>query len=105
DQSQSREQTGRRAHVIQRRPKPQILAHGEVRVELRLMADPPDGTRPALDQHTSALRPDQTGEDFEQRRLAGAIGAEDCECLTRLYGEGNVIERPNRTEVVLQSLS
>src|SRR5438067_5315840 len=98
DQSQSLEQIGRRPHVIQRRPKPQILAHGEVPVELRVMADPPDGTPSPLDQHTSALRSDQTGEDFEQRRLAGATGTEDCECVTRLYGGGNVIERPNGTE-------
>src|SRR6266566_772713 len=107
EQSQSFQKIRRRLHVIERRPKPQILPHGELPVELRLMADPADGTPPTLDPHTSTLRPNEASQDFEQCSLAGAVRAEDSECLTRLYGEGNAVEGPNGggTESVLQSLS
>src|SRR5712664_2077744 len=107
DQSQSFQKIRRRLHVIQRRPKPQILAHSELPIELRLMADPADGAPPSFDLHASTLRPNETGQDFEKRSLPGAVRAEDCQCLTGLYGERNAVEGPNGggTKSVMQSLS
>src|SRR5216683_839663 len=107
DQSQSFQKIRRRLHVIQRRPKPQILAHSELPIELRLMADPADGAPPSFDLHASTLRPNETDQDFEKRSLPGAVRAEDCECLTGLYGERNAVEGPNGggTKSVMQSLS
>ena len=50
--------------------------------------------RPALEQDAAAgPRPHQTGDGLEQRRLAGAVGAEDHRGAAGLDIEGDVVQR------------
>src|SRR5205809_6335625 len=92
-------------YVVQRRPETQILAHRELAVELRLVADPADRAASALDLRPPALRQDQTRENFEEGRLPGAVRTEHRKRLAGLDAERNVVEGPDRTEAVPQSFS
>src|SRR5712691_7202239 len=104
-ESQPRQEFAGRRHVVERCPEAQVLAYGELRVQLRLMADPADRATAAVDLRAAALGLDQTGENFEKGGLPRPVGAEHGECLTGLYAEGNVVESPDRTEAVPQRLS
>ena len=70
----------------------QVLAAAEVAVEQRLVAEVADpaaqlpglvGQRAAEHPHLAAARPQQGGEDPQQRRLAGPVGAEHEQGLVR----------------------
>src|SRR6266702_1611269 len=104
-ESQTRQEFAGRGHVLERCPEAQVFAHGELRVQLRLMADPADGAPATVHMGAAALGLDQTGENFEKGGLPRPVGAQQGECLTGLYAEGNVVESPDRTEAVPQRLS
>ncbi len=78
--------------AVQAGVEAQVLAAREVAVQQRLVRqqpDPPaDGPavvreRPAEHAHDAGVRAQQRGEDPQQRRLAGAVGAEDDERRAR----------------------
>src|SRR5712691_1267040 len=92
-------------YVVQRRPKTQILPKCQLPVQLRLVPDPADGAAAAIDLCASPLWLDQPCENFEEGGLAGAVGTEHGKRLAGLHAEGNVVEGPDRTEAVAQSLS
>src|SRR6266545_923906 len=92
-------------NVVQRRPETQILAHRELAVELRLVADPSDRAASAVDLRPPALRQNQTRENFEEGGLPGAVRTEHRKRLARLEAERNIVEGPDRTEAVPQSFS
>jgi hypothetical protein len=48
--------------------------------------------------HGSGIPTGEPLEDFDRRGLAGAVGAEESEDLTRLHLEAHVVEGTNRTE-------
>src|SRR6266516_854287 len=104
-ESQPAQEVGRRLHAVERRPEAQVLADGERGVELRLVTNPSDRPASSGDLRTPALRLYQSGEDLEQCCLAGAVGTEHGKRLTGLYGEGNLVERLDRSETVPQSFS
>jgi len=52
-----------------------------------------------------ALGLNQTGKNFEESGLAGAVRTEHRQRLAGLDRERNVVEGPDRTETVAQSLS
>src|SRR5712671_6562390 len=91
--------------VIQRRPEAQVFTHRELVIELRLVPDPPDGAAAAVNVRAPALGLEQTGENFEERSFAGTVRPEHRQRLARLDAERNVVEGPDRTEAVPQSLS
>ena len=76
----------RRRHAVQPRVEAQVLPRGEVAVEQRVVRQQPDAPahRPALARAARARAPapspacgrEQRGEDPQQRRLAGPVGAE-----------------------------
>jgi hypothetical protein len=77
------------------------LAHGEERIEDELLrddADLPSRRRVvavdvvAEDGDAARGRPRQAGEDADQRRLAGAVRAEQAEELALLDVEADVVE-------------
>ena len=77
--------SARRRHVVQPRVEAQVLARGQVAVEQRLVGEQPDppAHRPALARQRApeharlaGVRAQQRGEHPQQRRLAGAVGAE-----------------------------
>src|SRR2546423_2002467 len=103
--AESRQQVAGRLHAVQRRPKAQVLRHRELAVKLWLVADPADGAPSTFDGGTAALRLDQSCENLEECRLAGAVRSKDRKSLAGLHGERNVVEGPDRTEAVAESLS
>ena len=84
-------------HVVQARVEAQVLAHGQVAVEQRLVAeqaDPPahlprlPRQRRAEHARLARVRPQQPGEDPQQRRLARPVGAEHGDGRARRQREG-----------------
>src|SRR5439155_1685887 len=91
--------------VVQRRPKQQVLHHREVPVEVTLVPDPADGTAPPGHGGASRLRPDQTREHLQERRLPRPIGTEDDERSTGREAEGDVIQRHHVAKGVPEPVS
>jgi len=91
--------------VVQRRPEEQILRHREVPVEVTLVPDPADGTAPPGNGGASRLRPYQTREHLQERRLPRPIGTEDDERSTGREAEGDVIQRDHVPEGVPEPVS
>ena len=95
-------------------PKPEIpgldaqrLAHGEERVEHELLRDDPErAPRGAIvgddivaeDPRRAAIGAGQPGQDRDQRRLAGAVRAEQAEELALPDDEVDARERLHRAE-------
>src|SRR6266513_1894224 len=104
-ESEPRQQIAGNSDVVEGRPEAQVLAHGELVIQLRLMTDPADRATAAVDLRAALVGLDQAGEYLEQRRLAGAIGTKDGEGVTGVYAEGNVVEGRDRSEAVAQPLS
>src|SRR6266576_5449326 len=72
-QSQPCQEVARRRHIVERCPEPEVLAHGELRVELWLVPDPPDGAAATFHLCPTTLRLNETGEHLEEGRLACAV--------------------------------
>src|SRR5216110_987827 len=104
-QSQPRQEVARRRHIVERCPEPEVLTHGELRVELWLVADPADGAATAFHMCATTLWVNEAGEHLEEGRLTRAVRTEHGEGLPGLNAEGNIVEGPHRTKVVLQALS
>src|SRR6266566_3901612 len=68
-QSQPRQEVARRRHIVERCPEPEVLTHGELRVELWLVADPADGAAATFHLCPTTLRLNETGEHLEEGRL------------------------------------
>src|SRR6266576_261627 len=90
-QSQPRQEVARRGHIVERCPELEVLAHGELRVELWLVADPADGAAAAFHVCATTLWLNETGEHLEEGRLARAVRTEHGEGLPGLNAEGNVV--------------
>ena len=97
---QTREQIGTRLCVVEQPPEAEVLVHGELTVELRVMADPADRPTAAIDIRAPVLWLDQTGQNLEERRLAGAVRSEHREGLARIDREGDVVKGSNGAERV-----
>src|SRR5262249_39688898 len=69
-----------------------ILAAAEFAVEAG--ADFEQAADPATQLDASRRRLGDAAQDLEQRRLAGAVAADDADDLTRLDGERHVLEGP-----------
>ena len=74
-------------HLLEPGEQAEVLGDGEPPVERRLLGNPADLARwPA---HRSGVRPPDSGEDREQRRLPGAVRADDGEELSTVGGEAH----------------
>src|SRR5205085_10479261 len=93
-ESQASHEVAGDRNVVQRRPELEVLANGELRVELRLMADPADRAPSSGALCLPALRLNESCEHLEERGLAGPIRTEHRQRLTWRDGEGDVIESP-----------
>ena len=56
----------------------------------------------AENPHAAAIGARESGEDRDQRRLAGAVGAEQAEELARLHGEVDAGERIDVAEATCE---
>src|SRR4051794_29808914 len=56
--------------------------------------------RPPVEGETTALGGVDAGQDVEERRLAGAIGADEAIDLAARNGEGNIVERLHAAEAL-----
>ncbi len=93
--------------VVQGSGKAEVLAGGEIAVEMTLMGEQPDGAAGRRvgvhveieDPDRTALRMGQPGETAEQRRLAGAVGAEEQDQLAGVDrgDRPREVQRPNRS--------
>jgi len=90
------------ADPVQARLEAQVLAAAEVAVEQRLVAEVADpaaqppglaGQRAAEHSHLAPARPQQRGEDPQQGRLAGAVGAEDQQRLAAAELQPDAVQR------------
>ncbi len=88
-----------------------VLGHGEVLGEVELLVDEDDArglggarigeaTGDAVDRQLAFARRLVTGEDLHQRRLAGAVLAEQAVDLARLELEANVVQHAHGAEVL-----
>ena len=57
--------------------------------------------RRAVEEDLAPLRPQQAGEDPQQRRLAGAVGAEDRQRVAGVQREAHAAQRPHVAEAPL----
>jgi hypothetical protein len=69
-----------------------VLPAGQLGVETRAELD--QGDHLAADQDAPAGRPGDLGQQLEDGRLAGPVGADDPEAAALLQLEGDVLERP-----------
>src|SRR2546425_1195749 len=75
-QPQPRQEVAGRRHIIEGCPEPEVLTHGELRVELWLVADPADCAAAAFHVCATTLWLNETGEHLEEGRLARAVRTE-----------------------------
>ena len=76
----------------------ELEAPGEAEPREPDRADAPDVA--ALEAHGAAARPQEPGQDVDQRRLAGAVRADDRDELAGLDAEGHAVERAEVAVVV-----
>ncbi len=57
------------------------------------------------DRGPAGRRPQQAAQHSNQRRLAGAVGAENCQQLTTIYGQVDSIDGHDVAESPGESLS
>src|SRR5438309_639181 len=98
---------GARLEAAQRRPESEVLARREIVVDPGAVGDDADqrahglgraGDVVAGDARGPARRPQQRGEDLQQRRLAGAVGAEQRDGLAAAHLEADAVEDGEQTE-------
>jgi hypothetical protein len=85
----------------------QVLPAGQVGVELRALDEAGDpvedsnpGLRPAPAEHANhaGIGPDQAEQHPQEGGLAGPVGSEDAVHLAGRHAEGDVVDRPDRSE-------
>jgi hypothetical protein len=103
----------RELHVVQARVEAQVLPRREVAVEHRLVREQPDAPahRPALagqlapeDPHRPGVRPQETRQHAQERRLAGAVGSEHHERGADRHGQRDVAEGGALAEAAAEPL-
>jgi hypothetical protein len=77
--------------LLQSGEQAQVLRDRQLRVDGGLLRDPADLARRA--RHRAGVRALDAGEDRQQRRLAGAVGADDRHQLARHGGEAHLAQR------------
>ena len=100
-----------RAQPVELREHPQVLAHGQQPVARRLAARHHVDARAhelrlavhvvALDARPAGRGREQRRENLDERRLAGAVRAEQAEQLASRHGQRDVAERDARLRLVL----
>ena len=97
---------GRARHAVQAGMEHQVGGDRQLEIEGRLLEHDAElgQCRHRIARHVVAhdldaagVGDEQAGEQLEQRRLAGAVRAEQRDELARLYLEADAIERPHRT--------
>ena len=88
------EEVARDAH---HRDHAEILEHGRNAQRLRV-ARVAEGDRLAVDEDLTRARPVDAGQHLDQRRLAGAVVAEQAMHLAGIDLDVDVLQRPDRTE-------
>ena len=91
--------------------EPQVLEHAHLEVQRRALREIAQALAHlqrlvehvvAVDARAPPRRGDEAREDAHRRRLAGAIGAEKANDFTAFYLEVDLVERPERPEVLRQ---
>ena len=94
-----------RGDAVQAGVEQEIAGHGELEIEGRLLkhdAEPRQRRHRvaphvvAHDGDVAGIRDEQAGQELEQRRLAGAIGAEERDELARECSETDPVDRADR---------
>ena len=80
------------AHPLEPGEQAQVLGHGELPVERRLLGHPADLRRGL--RHAALVGPLDPGEDREQRGLAGAVGADHRHQLAAAGGQRHAAAAP-----------
>ena len=83
----------RAAEAVDRAVEVDVLAPRHVGVEAR--AELEQRADASADRHRAGRRLDDSGEQPQQRRLAGAVAADEADRSARLDGEGDVAQRPH----------
>src|SRR6266700_98237 len=88
----------RPAHAEKRAVEVDIFAPGQVRVKAG--ADLEQRANASADGRGASSRSRDSGQDLEQRALAGAVAPDDAEYFALGHGKAHVLQRPDRLETI-----
>src|SRR5215510_14459837 len=79
-----------------------VLGPGQIHVRARSQLE--QGGDPLLHHDPSGRRRTEAANQTQQRTLACAVTADDCDALSALHVEGHVLERIKRLKVALHAV-